>query len=485
MRRHGWELPYHPLQITSVAGSLALGFAFYIFFVPFLDYRMFEICGLATYSLTVMVVYTLYIWCAAIDPADIQVPKSRMHFPSGTHLDNCTKVALEPKAECQALFRSYSFQSLPYIDCCLGHTCAQTLHVIDALTRGEMYFCTVCNIETSTSTKHCQICDKCIDGFDHHCQWLNNCIGKRNYKKFIFLLMAASFMFTLQSLFGLWIVVHQTLKERHYKYIIASKLGRSFSSLGYLLVVGSTTYDYAVAKSEKKGETEEACHAKPKEGSYSERSWQQHREHGWFDSELQRDSSGSKQMKEVGGSLRLLSQRFSSRKTSVKINPWDVSLSNEEGDAHTVSTSMLGLSTGQIGVPMSDPGSSFDHRPFSGNSLVSAVNGSGNESQGCSETQSNRLDQLIFCEWQNGKLPFDPFERLDSSGADSGCLTEPVVHGNTLIPLQREARDVFRSSHSFCGSVTPASLPRSEQKFSHQEAENQETNESLSMSIIR
>jgi hypothetical protein len=35
MRRHGWQLPYHPLQVVAIAVFLALGFAFYVFFVPF------------------------------------------------------------------------------------------------------------------------------------------------------------------------------------------------------------------------------------------------------------------------------------------------------------------------------------------------------------------------------------------------------------------------------------------------------------------
>ena len=34
----------------------------------------------------------------------------------------------------------------------------------------------------TAKAKHCRICDKCVRDFDHHCIWLNNCIGKRNYR---------------------------------------------------------------------------------------------------------------------------------------------------------------------------------------------------------------------------------------------------------------------------------------------------------------
>jgi hypothetical protein len=38
------------------------------------------------------------------------------------------------------------------------------------------------------TSKHCSQCDKCIESFDHHCKFLNNCIGKRNYRLFIVLI---------------------------------------------------------------------------------------------------------------------------------------------------------------------------------------------------------------------------------------------------------------------------------------------------------
>lgn len=41
-------------------------------------------------------------------------------------------------------------------------------------------FCPFCMINKDKTTKHCVICNKCIEGFDHHCFFFINCIGKRN-----------------------------------------------------------------------------------------------------------------------------------------------------------------------------------------------------------------------------------------------------------------------------------------------------------------
>lgn len=52
--------------------------------------------------------------------------------------------------------------------------------------------CHLCNIQTSSkTTKHCSICNKCVYNFDHHCKWLNNCVGKRNYKAFLLSVVTA------------------------------------------------------------------------------------------------------------------------------------------------------------------------------------------------------------------------------------------------------------------------------------------------------
>lgn len=59
--------------------------------------------------------------------------------------------------------------------------------------------CPDCYVVRSPRCRHCNLCNKCIDRFDHHCPWINNCIGKGNFRKFY------SFVF-VQLIYLLFIV---------------------------------------------------------------------------------------------------------------------------------------------------------------------------------------------------------------------------------------------------------------------------------------
>ncbi|KAJ0694076.1 putative protein S-acyltransferase [Helianthus annuus] len=53
-----------------------------------------------------------------------------------------------------------------------------------------IFYCSLCEVEVFKYIKHCRVCDKCVDRFDH-CKWLNNCVGKKNYTKFFTLMVSA------------------------------------------------------------------------------------------------------------------------------------------------------------------------------------------------------------------------------------------------------------------------------------------------------
>ena len=65
----------------------------------------------------------------------------------------------------------------------------------------SMDFCIFCCSNVDSSSKHCKLCDRCVNGFDHHCDWINNCIGKQNYTKFIILLLSILIYSIYSSIF--------------------------------------------------------------------------------------------------------------------------------------------------------------------------------------------------------------------------------------------------------------------------------------------
>ncbi|KAL0800903.1 hypothetical protein Bca101_056078 [Brassica carinata] len=267
MRKHGWQLPYHPLQVVAVAVFLALGFAFYVFFAPFVGSKLHQYIAIGIYSPLMTCVVGLYIWCAASDPADrgvfrsekyLKVPENGKFPQSKDTKDGCgsttgggakshdstcvqdqenrTNKKLESSQK-SSLLRLLCSPCALLCSCCSGRDKSSEKQ----MSEDGMFYCNLCEIEVLKYSKHCRVCDKCVDSFDHHCRWLNNCIGKRNYRKFFSLMVSAISLLIMQWSTGIYVLVLCLLRRNQFNADIPLKLGSSFSMVPFAIVVGVCT----------------------------------------------------------------------------------------------------------------------------------------------------------------------------------------------------------------------------------------------------
>eukprot|EP00929_Paragymnodinium_shiwhaense_P097365 TRINITY_DN59079_c0_g1_i1.p1 TRINITY_DN59079_c0_g1~~TRINITY_DN59079_c0_g1_i1.p1 ORF type:complete len:524 (+),score=121.21 TRINITY_DN59079_c0_g1_i1:144-1715(+) len=135
VRRHGFEMPLHPLQVV---GFVVFGFDVFVY--AFFGLPLLASSGAlpviaVAYAVSVVSLVIAALRATLCDPSDPRL------FGRG-----------------DATSKEGDLEFLPY--------------------------CTICSVPVNPRSKHCRECNKCVDVFDHHCMWLNNCVGAANYGAF-------------------------------------------------------------------------------------------------------------------------------------------------------------------------------------------------------------------------------------------------------------------------------------------------------------
>lgn len=244
MRKHGWQLPYHPLQVAAVSVFIALGFAFYVFFAPFVGKKMYQYIVMGIYTPLIISAFGLYIWCAGADPADTGVFKSRKYCKTTNNKTGVKKEGsiIEDTKDYKSETEKATSPPSCFIPLLALIPCAAMCHQHQDSSEHQtsddgMFYCSLCEVEVFKYSKHCRVCDKCVDRFDHHCRWLNNCIGKKNYARFFALMVSALLLLILQWSTGIVVLINCILDHKRFDGEIASKLGSSFTLAPYVSVV--------------------------------------------------------------------------------------------------------------------------------------------------------------------------------------------------------------------------------------------------------
>ncbi|KAJ9709395.1 hypothetical protein PVL29_001055 [Vitis rotundifolia] len=339
-------------------------------------------------------------------------------------------------------------------------------------------------------SKHCRVCDKCVDHFDHHCRWLNNCIGKKNYRQFFALMVSALLLLVLQWLTGILVLICCFLERKRFSVDITSKLGSSFSLVPFVIVVavctilamiatlplaqlfffhillikkGISTYDYIIAlrEQEQQGvggqQSPQMSPASSLTGLSSASSFTTFHRGAWctpprlfledqFDVVPPDTGSVSSLGKKVVGDEPIKKKNPG----AVKISPWTLARLNAEEVSKVAAEARK---KSRILQPVARR-----EAPF-GLETDSSFGSSGRRMVPRPENNRRRTNKRVRLPVE---LPLEPLTKVSARTVDNNKNDVITETSTSLAPLQLEARSAFRTSRamSSTGGIV-ASSPES------------------------
>lgn len=64
------------------------------------------------------------------------------------------------------------------------------------------FYCGTCDCSVHPDSRHCKTCNRCVLRFDHHCPWIGTCVGQKNYRRFVCLLVSTALLLLLELALG-------------------------------------------------------------------------------------------------------------------------------------------------------------------------------------------------------------------------------------------------------------------------------------------